>query len=71
MLYDLNNSNIKYSIICFENDIRTTIDNKIIRDLTFHLKYNKREINCSDNLYFLKQKIEEMDYIKQLNLTFN
>ena len=70
ILYDLNNSNIRYSIIYFEDDIGTFIDNNIINDLTFHFKNNNKEINCSDNYNLLKQKIEEMENIKQLNLSF-
>ena len=57
ILYDLNFSNIRYSIIYFEDDIRTSIDHNIINDLAFHFKYNKNksEINGSDNYNLLKK----------------
>ena len=72
ILYDLEESNIPYSIIYFEDDLRNSFDNNILNKFCFRLKYEDNFlVNTKNNNYKkVAQEIEKIDKINQANLLF-
>ena len=71
ILSDLDKSNIKYSIIYFEDDIKTSFENYILNKIMFQVKYNQTELKrLHENYKKILENIKKSDYINIKNLSF-
>jgi hypothetical protein len=71
ILSDLDKSNLKYSIIYFEDDIKMSMENYILNEIMFLEKYNHTELKrFHENYKIILENIQKSDYTNIKNLAF-
>lgn len=71
ILSDLDKSNLKYSIIYFEDDIKISLENYILNEIMFQEKYNHAELKkFHENYKMILENIQKSDYTNIKNLSF-